>query len=354
MKVVYVTSESYIDHSYTIVQELKKHISLTVFLQGKTKSKEIEAWCDKLNAIFVQRKRFRNPSSILNELNFILSINKLKPDIVWFNTLTIYQLFFAKLLIKRFFVTIHDVEKHPGGRGHGVLSVKMTMKIAKKNVCLVSETQAKLFKKYYGFEPPVFQLPIINYYRDISTNNPVKKQSDKLNFFFFGSIEQYKGIETLLEAAEILEKKDMNYCLNIYGKVKYDSPELFQKIKTLKNVNFYDLYINYEDVHSMYIQNDVLVLPYKQVTQCGPLLIAFDEKVPVLSSDLEGFKEYIENGKNGIFFNNTADDLADKMEYLMNNPSLIFTIKENLKTETHEKYSMVNLYKDYMKKLTMN
>ena len=350
MKVVYVTSESYIDHSYTIVRELRKHIDdFPVFLQGREKTKEIETWCNKLNAVFVKRKRFRNPVSIFSELGFILRIRKLKPDIVWFNTLTVYQLFLVKLLIKKFLVVVHDIEIHPGGGAvHGTLSVKMAFKFAKRNICVVSKTQAGLFKRSYGIEPKVFQLPIINYYREIANEDIKKEEGSKICFFFFGSIEAYKGIEALIGAAEILEKKGIGFILNIYGKIKYSRGVFSEKMNSLRNVTLYDEFVNYREVHKIYNQNDVIILPYKQVTQCGPLLIAFDELVPAICSDLEGFREYVEDGKNGIVFNNSKEDLADKMKLFIYNPDLILNIKDNIRTETHGEFSMNYLQKSYI------
>jgi len=348
LKAVYVTSESYIDHSYTIAQELKKHIDLTVFLQGREKTQEIENWCSKLNAVFVKRNRFRNPLSIFGELAFILKIKKLKADIVWFNTLTVYQLFLVKMLINRFLVTVHDVEIHPGGTGHGNISVRLTLKFARENVCVVSKTQANMFKNSFGFKPKVFQLPIIDYYREVSGETTEKSLSNKIRFFFFGSIEEYKGIEILLDAAEILEKKGINFSLNIYGKIKYSEASIIQMLESFKNVTLYNEFVGYREVHKIYNQNDVLVLPYKQVTQCGPLLIAFDELVPAICSDLDGFREYLEDGVSGIIFNNSPEDLAKKLILFIDNPDLIFKIKNNIKKSAHEKFSISKQWKSYV------
>jgi glycosyltransferase involved in cell wall biosynthesis len=351
LKIVYVTSESYIDHSFTIASELRKHTDLAVFLQGKEKSPEIENWCSKLSAIFIKRMRFRNPLSFFGELRFILRVKKLNADAVWFNTLTVYQLCFVKILIGRFLVTVHDVEIHPGGGGHGNIALKMTLKFARRNVCVVSKTQAELFKSYYGFEPKVFQLPIIDYYREISDNSGEKEPSGKIRFFFFGSIEPYKGIEILLDAAEILEAEAIDFSLNIYGKIKYGGENLIKRLKSLKKVTLYGGFVNYNEVHKIYSQNDVLVLPYRQVTQCGPLLIGFDELVPVVCSDLDGFREYIEDGASGIIFSGTAQDLAGKMRLFIDNPGLMSEIRDNIKKSAYKKFLISNLRKSYLENL---
>ena len=102
MKIVYVTSESYLDHSYTIIKELRKKAELSVFIQAKEYTDEIKDWCGELNAEFVKRKRFRNPLGFFSELGFLLSLKKIKADKIWFNTLTAYQAVIAKVLLKNF------------------------------------------------------------------------------------------------------------------------------------------------------------------------------------------------------------------------------------------------------------
>ena len=351
MKIVYITNESYLDHSYTVAKELGKRENLIVYLLAKESTEEIVKWCSKLNATFVKRKRYRNPLSFFTELKFILSVKKLKADYVWFNTLNFYQLLFVKLLLKRFLVMVHDVEFHPELKDpFAAFSVKLTFSLLKTKLCTASETQASLYENRYGFKPKVFQLPVIDYFSDISVpKSQEKHRSNTIRFFFFGSIKRYKGIETLIEAAEILESMEADYEINIYGKFRYEAGELISRLKKLRNVKLQNEFIRFDEIRGIYSQNDVLILPYKHVTQCGPLLIGFNELVPSVCSDLPGFREYVEDGKTGLIFDNSARGLADKMMLLINNRKLISKMKEFIKTDTFRKYSMKNLLDRYIK-----
>lgn len=348
MKIIYITSESYIDHSYTIVKEINKHCSLKVFIQAKALTGEIKDWCSKLNAEYRERKRFRNPLSLISEFFFLLKIRNMKTDIIWFNSMTLYQAFFAKILIRNFIVILHDIEDHPESREkHGTLSARLTKIFAGKKICTASNSQAEIYKKIYGVVPAVFQLPAIDYFRE-SGINEVKISSDSVRFFFFGSIEKYKGIETLLDAAEILTGKNLQYELNIYGKLKYDTEYISTVIKKNKNVTHFNDFIDYRKIHSIYIQNDILILPYNQVTQCGPLLIGFSETVPSICSDLPGFREYVTDNVDGVIYNNTAKDLAEKMEHIIANKDSIKTLKNGIVENALKKFSMEVLAKSYM------
>src|SRR5438128_568913 len=102
MKVIYVTTESYIDHSYTIASELRKHIDLKVYIIAKEKSGEVNNFCEKLGAVCVKRMRFSNPFNIFVDLKLLNQLRKAEHQLVWLNTLTVYQALFLKFFIKKY------------------------------------------------------------------------------------------------------------------------------------------------------------------------------------------------------------------------------------------------------------
>lgn len=353
MKIVYITNNSFIDHSYTVVKELKKKIEITVFIQAKEQNEELKNWCVDLGAVFVKRKRYRNPISFFSELKFLLSIKKLKADKIWFNGISIYQAVIAKFLLRNFLIMVHDVKSHPGNKDYFSLAApKLNFFLFRNKICTVSRTQASLHKEIYRAEPRIFQLPIIDYYSRIGyPAEPAEFDSKNVRFFFFGTVYRYKGIEILIEAAEILKCKGLNFSLSVFGRLKYNEQLLKDRIDKLGSVKLKDMYIDYKEVHQIFCQNDVLILPYRQVTQCGPLLIGYNELIPSISSNLPGFREYIDDGKSGLLFSGIADDLANKMELLINNPSIIPEMKEYINTEIFTKYSMERLCNDYINNL---
>lgn len=354
MKIVYLTSESYIDHSYTVVQELQKRAELKVFLQAKEETIEITKWCKKFGAEFIQRRRFRNPLSVIAEITFLYRIRKMKPDVVWFNTMTVYQVFIADIILRNFLVVMHDVDLHPESKDrHGMYSVRMTMKLALRKICAASKTQGEVFRQQHGFYPPVFRLPIINYYKETGIESGKFNRPDisKVRFFFFGSIERYKGIEILLDAAEILQTKGLEFELNIYGKLKYENQAITDRIRNIVNAGIYNEFIDYKEIHSIYRTNDILILPYKQVTQCGPLLIGYSEGIPSICSDLAGFREYVTDGTDSLIFDNTAKGLAARMEDIIKEPGIIQKLSEGINNNAVKKFSMEVLADEYIENL---
>src|SRR5205085_8278100 len=132
MKIVFVTSESFIDHSYTMAKELKKKIDLEVIITAKELTPEISFFCKELNAVFYRRKRFVNPLSFVVENKLMMFIRAKKADLVWFNTFSLAQALIEKTFIKNFIVNIHDIELHPGENDlHGKASHKTTFSLFK-------------------------------------------------------------------------------------------------------------------------------------------------------------------------------------------------------------------------------
>jgi glycosyltransferase involved in cell wall biosynthesis len=349
LHIIYVTGESFIDHSYTIVNELKKHISLKVYFYAKDKNDEVTQWLNKFDAEFIKRKRFRNVFSIFGEFVFILKLRKQKADCIWFNTMTIYHVYFAKYLLKNYLVMVHDVELHPESKDrYSKLAVSMSLKHQLRKIAVASKTQSHEFHKRFGFFPKVFQLPVIDYYKETGYPADNTQSPGKIRFLFFGTIENYKGLETLLDAAELLEQKGKNFEVNVFGKLKYDKDKFLERIKKLKTVNLTDKFIHYKEIHKIYNNNDIIVLPYKQVTQCGPLLIGFSENIPAIVSNHAGFIEYVDDGKSALVFTNSTESLAEKMETIIDKPELIGLMKEFIKSETMKKFSMESLVKDYI------
>jgi len=202
----------------------------------------------------------------------------------------------------------------------------------------------------------VFQLPIKDYYEKCAGKG--ERQGGKppcskgyVKFFFFGKIRPYKGIEVLLCAAELLHKSGLDFRLSIYGKITYDQGKILKQVETLPEVTIADEFIDYKDVYAIFKQNDIIVLPYLQVTQCGPMLVAYNQNVPVICTDLPGFREYVEDMKSGLLFAPGAENLAERMKVVIQNPALIAEMSEYIKEHIKPRFGMESLAKEYLKNL---
>lgn len=162
-----------------------------------------------------------------------------------------------------------------------------------------------------------------------------KASSDVLRFGYMGTLLPTKGVDLLISAFKKIRSKDTR--LSIYGKiVPFSGFEYYPKFlkKMINNDNRIKLMGAYDnkDVSKIFADIDVLVVPpiwYEN----APLVIqeAFLSRTPVIASRIGGIPELVNNGINGILFNpNDADDLKEKMQYIIDNPDIINKFNGNI------------------------
>ena len=152
-------------------------------------------------------------------------------------------------------------------------------------------------------------------------HNLKKNNFNKIRFGFLGRIIPVKGISLLIDAFNKIDHSKAE--LNVYGKL----PGSYRFLKeTCLNsaINFKGSY-NYNKIRKVLCDIDVLVTPSIWYEN-SPLVIheAFLARIPVITSNLGGMAELVNNEKNGLLFElGSIEDLRDKMELFINNPKLI-------------------------------
>lgn len=145
------------------------------------------------------------------------------------------------------------------------------------------------------------------------------------NILFFGLIREYKGLDILLNAFSLL---DNSYQLIIAGE-PYGS---FEKYRTLidssplkENIYTFTEYIPDNKVNRFFSAADVCVLPYRSATQSGISSVSYHFEVPMITTDVGGLKEMIEEtGTGRVVKEIAAAPVAD-------------AIKEYFESESKEK-----------------
>ncbi len=135
---------------------------------------------------------------------------------------------------------------------------------------------------------------------------------------FFGIIRHYKGVDILLEALTIVKREIPQIKLIIAGENFYsgkddNSIELLIDSLQLKDcVELCNYYIPNEEVSGFFSRSDVVVFPFRSVTQSGSLTLALAHNKPVIVSHLKSFTDLITEGKTGcIFKSESPESLAN-------------------------------------------
>ena len=84
----------------------------------------------------------------------------------------------------------------------------------------------------------------------------------------------------------------------------YDNKEnytsLIDKLNINNSVSIFDDYIPNEKVGMFYSAADVVVLPYITATQSGIIQIAYNYNKPVITTNVGGLPEVVDQGKTGF------------------------------------------------------
>jgi glycosyltransferase involved in cell wall biosynthesis len=136
---------------------------------------------------------------------------------------------------------------------------------------------------------------------------------------FFGTVQKYKGVETLYNVFLSKNIFYQDYSLVIAGSGGW----YFKRRDKEPNVIRIDRYIKDSEIKSLFCNASCVVYPYLSATQSGVLTLAYKFAVPAIVSDIPYFFDNAEDGKTVLFFKNQDEnDLATKMEKLLFNTNM--------------------------------
>jgi glycosyltransferase involved in cell wall biosynthesis len=220
-----------------------------------------------------------------------------------------------------------------------------------KSVISPSDFVANIFRQEY----PDISIQINPHglsYKNIRQNKRKYKQEDNIVFGYAGSLIYHKGVHVLTKAFSKI--KSNNTKLYIYGSGEEKYLNFLKEILRHDNrVTFHGKY-NITDLGDLFSSVDVLVTP--SVCYENYLLVlheALASNVPVIASKLGVMSEKIKENFNGFtFLPGDINDLALKMETIINNPTILNDLKQNIKnlitipTIEQEAYAYIKIYKN--------
>jgi alpha-maltose-1-phosphate synthase len=280
-------------------------------------------------------------------IKLIQILRKIKPDIVHITHFHIWCFFvylFRSIFKYKIFYGVHDNPFEPKEEAAFLMNFFEKFFITKADLILVYSNFMKENIQKYILNKPIEVLPL-GIHSDLCPQLEKKFNLNKesLDVLFFGRLENYKGIDTLVKAYEILNKENLKINLTIAGKGKIDK-NLENKINELEIV-FKNYWISNEELCELIKECDILVTPYKKGTQSGIVNTALAYGIPIIATDIGSFKEYIKDGENGFLIN--IDDflsLAEKIKIFYRNRDLILKMGEKSQ-EIGEKYKWSNIMK---------
>ena len=188
---------------------------------------------------------------------------------------------------------------------------------------------AKYLKQRYinDFGIPENKIVYLDYGFDRKRLSNRQRKEDIFTFGYIGTHIPAKGIQLLIPAFGLTNKDTK---LKIWGRERNVNTAYLKKlVKRLpetkqKQVYWMGEYKNQNIVNDVFNNVDAIVVPSIWMEN-SPLVIheAQQARVPVITADVGGMKEYVKHNVNGLLFKHrSVEDLAKKMNILSEDPLL--------------------------------
>lgn len=312
-----------------------------MLLAANINPKEIE--CDSKKLISLVPKFLRNSDNKIKRgvkaleglfnyayLFFYLLLKKI--DVLHFQWLPFLEIssierFFMKVLSivspkTKFILTVHNIYPHNCSE-KGQVRYKKRFSLIEKyfdNFILHLECSKNEFCAEFLIDP--VRCYVIPHGVFTPKNLVVKPhvRGEKLNLIMYGNQSYYKGTDVLVDALSLLPddvKKQVH--TTIVGKTAPDYLSLLREKGLGLDIEWIPEFVPDDFLYEKIMESDVIVLPYRKISQSGVLLLALCFEKVIITSDLPSFKETLFALNNKIFFESgVPGSLKDTIELCLN------------------------------------
>lgn len=312
--------------------------------------------------IEIESESFLDSINLLTWLEMVSKIKKEKPDMLilhWWTPFFAPLSFTISYLTKKLTNTkvlfiCHNVLPHEA-RSMDKILTKMAIKHSDFYIVHSEEDYNKLTKLIPGSNVTRTVHPTYEIFKfeGISKQDAKRRLNLKNDvILYFGFVREYKGLKILLESMkEILENMDIN--LLVVGEFWEDKNGYLEQIDLLgieKNVVIIDKYIPNEEVGLYFSAADVVVLPYISASQSGIIQIAYGFNKPVITTDVGGLPDVVEDGITGFVVPAKNSKALSEAIIIYFEGSYENIFEENIKNrkDTYSWENFTNLIKNFL------
>ena len=233
-------------------------------------------------------------------------------------------------------LTLHNVRRRGASRSEGA---RMRRLAARMDALVVhSRDAAAQLRDRFGADPGrVHQIP--HGALDYLTRLPEREvpAADGPVVLWFGTVRDYKGVDTLLEAFREVEGAE----LWIVGKPEIPMTPLHELARHAPGtVRFVERFVPDPELASFIRRADVVALPYRNIDQSGVLYSALAFGKPIVMSAVGGFPEVAEeHGAARLVPPEDPAALAGALNELLANPQARRALAEAAATAAAGPYS---------------
>lgn len=284
---------------------------------------KVEWWLSEQNIIFWKQSKRKQSNTLFGKLSYITllpqllyCINKFKPTILHAHYASSYGLIGALTFFKPYIVSVwgSDVINFPKQNKISELIIKFVLWRATK-IC-VSSTLLQLEVKNYTQKPST----IIPFGIDLTIFN-TNKLKNTSRYFTFGCIKHFEeiyNIDKVVEAFYLLVKRHTHYALRLTlvggGSMKKVVEKRVYDLGMSEHVEFIGS-IQHKFI-PYYLNTFNALINISEYESFGVSIAeAMACKVPVIISNIDGFKDLVPDSRNAFISNSTSvEDILKAME----------------------------------------
>ena len=290
-------------------------------------------------------------------IQFLDTLNKThKFDIIYSNTLAVLlgMIYAKKRKIKHIW-HVHEIIVNP--KIIAAIFSKLLNKYADTIVCNSKATQNNLIKRIHQIQEKSIVI-----YNGVEQNNTSNTIVNKTDFGFkkddtvitlVGRIYWLKGHKLMLEVLSKYFAKQTNIKLLFVGSPVIGQEKHLQEVEEIIQINNLKDKVKIlpytKDLNAIWQITDIALMPSTEAESFGLVAVeAMMAKKPVIGSNHGGLTEIIVNNKTGLLFEpNNENELAQSIQYLINNPKIRIEMGEKGQQRAMEAFSIESYIKNF-------
>lgn len=275
-------------------------------------------------------------------------------DLVYINTIVVADFLISRLLSRNTIVHVREIPPR------GILGRTLRQLVRISRAEKIYNSRATL----YSFCPSPKESDHI-IYNSVSTpkvTDEPKIKGSHIHFLVVGRISDWKGQDLAVQAsAKLRERGVHNFRLSIVGDVYGEFGHFRTHLEDLIRENDLQEHIILEgfkpDTSNSYQASDVVIVPSRRPEPFGRVAIeAFSHSIPVIAAKHGGLMEIVEHQRSGLLFEpNSIEDLAQKMQFFINNPRAVEVLGRAAEREYQARFTeevMAQKINDVIRKKT--
>lgn len=219
----------------------------------------------------------------------------------------------------RYVLTIHNVYPHNMSVESRRLYRKRFTKIKRRFDSFIVHTKSSkdVIVKEFDIDPSLVEIICHGIYvPDRVVKGERITNSKRIRFLQFGSQSYYKGTDVFVQAVAGLP-------VSYSGRADFrivggTSPSFLKDMMTIDServISWKPYFLSDDELYSEINEADIIVVPYREISQSGVLLLSLFFEKPIIASDLPSFKETLMGFDDDLFFH--VEDYSSLRSLLM-------------------------------------